>query len=64
MIMKAISEPCTCIHIVVVKCTFCSCTYTDNLMVTQRICIHVHVSDYGYKMCLWVMCMFKTFKSN
>ena len=35
MIIKAISEPCTCIHIVVIKYTFCSCTYTctENIMV-------------------------------
>ena len=46
MVIKAISEP--CIHIVVVKCAFCSCT--ENLMVTQCACIHVHVSYYGMKL--------------
>ena len=50
MVIKAISEPCTGIHIVVVKCTFCSCTCTENLMVTQCACIHVHVSYYGMKL--------------
>ena len=51
MVIKAISEPCTCTHIVVVKCTFCSytCTCAENLMVTQCACIHVHVSYYGMK---------------
>ena len=44
MVIKATSEPCTCIHIVFVKCTLCSCTCTENLMVTQCACIHVHVS--------------------
>ena len=49
MVIKAISEPCTCIHIVVVQCTFCSCTYTCtyNIMLTQCACIRVHVSSYG-----------------
>ena len=51
MVIKGISEPCTCIHIVVVKCTFCSCTCrcTKHIMVTQCACIHVHVSYYGMK---------------
>ena len=55
MVIKAISEPCTCIHIVVVKCTFCSymctctCTCTEKLMATQCACIHVHVSYYGHE---------------
>ena len=49
MVIEAISEPCTCIHIVVVKCTLCSCTCTctENRMVMQYACIHVHVSYYG-----------------
>ena len=51
MVIKVISEPCTCIHIVVVKFSFCSCTYicTENLMVTQCACIHVHVFYHGMK---------------
>ena len=51
MVIKAISEPCTCIRIVDVQCTFCPCTYicTENIMPTQCACIHVHVSYYGYK---------------
>ena len=49
MVIKAISESCTCIHIVDVQCTFCSCTYirTENIMLTQCACIHVHVCYYG-----------------
>ena len=59
MVIKAISEPCTCIHIVDVQCTFCSCTYicTENIMPTQCACIHVHVSYYGFKGTLWAVCM-------
>ena len=51
MVVKAISEPCTCIYIVVVQCTFRSCTYTctENIMVTQCACIHVRVSYYGHE---------------
>ena len=58
MVMKTISEPCACIHIVVVKCTFRSCTCIENLMVTHCACIHVHVSDYGQERYIWVMVMY------
>ena len=46
MVIKAICDPCTCIHIVDVQCTFCSCTYicAENIMLTQCACIHVHIS--------------------
>ena len=54
MVIKAISEPCTCIHIVVVKCTLCP---TENLMVTQCACIHVHVSYYGHEGTFGVACI-------
>ena len=66
MVIKAISEPCTCIHIVDVQCTFCSCTYmrTENSMLTQCACIHVHASQYGNEDTLWAVCMYPTYKGN
>ena len=66
MVIKAISEPCTCIRIVDVQCTFCSCTYicTENIMPTQCACIHVHVSYYGYKGTLWAVCMHTIYNGN
>ena len=61
MVMKTIAERCACIHIVVVKCPFCSCTSTENLMVTQCICIYVHVSDYGNEKYIWVMFIYTNY---
>ena len=66
MVIKAILEPCTCIHIVDEQCTFCSCTYicTENIMPTQCGCIHVHVSYYDYKGTLWAVCMHTIYNGN
>ena len=66
MVIKAISEPCTCIHIVDVQCTFCSCTYicTENIMLTQCACIHANVSYYGQEGTFWAVCMYTTYKGN
>ena len=66
MVIKAISELCTCIHIVDAQCTFCSCAYicTENIMLTQCACIHVHVSYYGHEGTFWVVYMYTTYKGN
>ena len=46
MVIKAISEPCTCIHIVDVQCTFCSCTY---IYIQKILYLHnVHVFMYMF----------------
>ena len=65
MVIKAIYR-CTCIHIVDVQCTFCSCTYirTKKSMLTQCACIHVHASYYGHEGTFRVVYMYPTYKCN